>query len=103
MATFTTYDGRSAEDVQDVISNISPTDTYVHGIRPQKYSTYLPIPTRYSRKPADNKAVEVDPSMATLTATTMKSGNTQILTKAFSKCYPCHWTYGRAKDGIPTW
>ena len=33
---------------------------------------------------ADNKAVEgADPSMATLTPTTMKTGNTQILTKAF--------------------
>ena len=33
---------------------------------------------------ADNKAVEgADPSMATLTATTMNTGNTQILTKAF--------------------
>jgi hypothetical protein len=32
---------------------------------------------------ADNKAVEgADPSMATLTATTMITGNTQILTKA---------------------
>ena len=33
---------------------------------------------------ASNAAVEgADPSMATLTATTMISGNTQILTKAF--------------------
>ena len=30
---------------------------------------------------ADNKAVEGRPSMATLSATTMRTGNTQIMTK----------------------
>ena len=50
---------------------------------------------------ADNKAVEgADPSMATLTATTMRTGNTQILTKAFqvSATADAVRTYGRAKE-----
>jgi len=50
---------------------------------------------------ADNKAVEgADPSMATLTATTMNTGNTQILTKAFqvSATADAIKTYGRAKE-----
>ena len=48
-----------------------------------------------------NAAVEgADPSMATLTATTMISGNTQILTKAFqiSQTSDAVSTYGRAKE-----
>ena len=50
---------------------------------------------------ASNAAVEgADPSMATLTATTMISGNTQILTKAFqiSQTSDAVATYGRAKE-----
>lgn len=48
-----------------------------------------------------NAAIEgADPSMATLTATTMISGNTQILTKAFqiSQTSDAVSTYGRAKE-----
>ena len=51
--------------------------------------------------PASNAAVEgADPTMATLTATTMLSGNTQILTKAFqiSASADAVATYGRAKE-----
>ncbi len=51
--------------------------------------------------PAANAAVEgADPTMATLTATTMISGNTQILTKAFqvSESAQAVSTYGRAKE-----
>ena len=54
---------------------------------------------------ADNKAVEgADPSMATLTATTMNTGNTQILTKAFqvSATADAIKTYGRAKETAST-
>ncbi len=50
---------------------------------------------------ADNKAVEgADPSMATLSPTTMRSGNTQIMTKAFqvSATADAVATYGRAKE-----
>ena len=86
MSTFTTYDiVGAAEDVQDVISNISPTDTYITAIRPQKVTAKS---FQYQQDTlaaaADNKAVEgADPSMATLTATTMKSGTCQILTRHF--------------------
>ena len=51
--------------------------------------------------PAANAAVEgADPTMATLTSTTMISGNTQILTKAFqvSESAQAVSTYGRAKE-----
>lgn len=50
---------------------------------------------------ADNKAVEgADPTMATLSPTTMLTGNTQILTKAFqvSATADAIKTYGRAKE-----
>ena len=50
---------------------------------------------------ADNKAVEgADPSMATLSPTTMRTGTTQILTKAFqvSATADAIKTYGRAKE-----
>ena len=49
MATFTTYDVvGAAEDVQDVISNISPTkQTPMYtAIRPQKVSARVSISTR---------------------------------------------------------
>ena len=50
---------------------------------------------------ADNKAVEgADPSMGTLSATTLRSATTQILTKAFqvSATADAVATYGRAKE-----
>jgi len=50
---------------------------------------------------ASNAQVEgADPTMATLTATTMISGTTQILTKAFqiSQTSDAVSTYGRAKE-----
>ena len=88
MATYTTYDQvGKAEDVSDIISNISPTDTPMYtAIRPVKVHARV---YEYQQDTlvaaADNKAVEgADPSMATLTATTMKTGNTQILTKALT-------------------
>ena len=86
MATYTTYDQVGmAEDVSDIISNISPTDCPMYtAIRPQKvHARVYEYQQDTLASAADNKAVEgADPSMATLTATTMKSGNTQILTKA---------------------
>ena len=50
---------------------------------------------------ADNKAVEgADPSMGTLSATTLRSATTQILSKAFqvSATADAVATYGRAKE-----
>ena len=71
-------------------------------IRPQKvHARVYQYQQDTLANPADNKAVEgADPSMATLTATTMKSGNTQILTKAFqvSATADAIKTYGRAKE-----
>ena len=104
MATFSTYDQVGlAEDVSDVITDISPTDTpMVTLIRPQKVSARVyEYQTDTLASAADNKAVEgADASMATLTATTMITGNTQILTKAFqvSATADAIKTYGRAKE-----
>jgi len=104
MATYTTYDQvGKAEDVQSLISIISPTDCPMYtAIRPQKvHARVYEYQQDVLASPADNKAVEgADPSMATLTATTMKTGNTQILTKAFqvSATADAIKTYGRAKD-----
>lgn len=87
MATYTTYDQvGKAEDVQDLISIISPTSCPMYtAIRPQKvHARVYEYMQDTLASPQDNKAVEgADATMATLTATTMKTGNTQILTKAF--------------------
>ena len=104
MATYTTYDQvGKAEDVQELISIISPLDCPMYtAIRPQKvHARVYEYQQDTLASAADNKAVEgADPSMATLTATTMKTGNTQILTKAFqvSATADAIKTYGRAKE-----
>jgi hypothetical protein len=104
MPTFGTYDQVGlAEDVSDVITDITPTDTPMYTmIKPQKVSARVYEYQEDSlASAADNKAVEgADPSMATLTATTMRTGNTQILTKAFqvSATADAVRTYGRAKE-----
>jgi len=104
MATFTTYNQVGlAEDVSDIISDISPTDCPMYtAIRPQKvHARVYEYMEDTLAAAADNKAVEgADPSMATLTATTMRSGNTQIMTKAFqvSATADAIKTYGRAKE-----
>jgi hypothetical protein len=104
MATFTTYNSVGMkEDVSDVISNITPTDTPMYTmIKSQKVQARI---YEYMEdtlaNAADNKAVEgADPSMATLSPTTMRSGNTQIMTKAFqvSATADAVATYGRAKE-----
>ena len=88
MATFTTYDTvGAAEDVQDLIVDISPTDCPMYTmIKPQKvHARVYEYQEDSLAAAADNKAVEgADPTMATLTATTMRTGNTQILTKALT-------------------
>lgn len=104
MATYTSYDQvGKAEDVSDIISDISPTDTpMVSLIKPQKVSARVyEYQTDSLAAAAANAAVEgADPTMATLTATTMITGNTQILTKAFqvSATADAIKTYGRAKE-----
>jgi hypothetical protein len=104
MATFTSYDQVGLkEDVSDIITDITPTDTpMVSMIKTQKvHNRVYQYQTDALASAASNAAVEgADPSMATLTATTMISGNTQILTKAFqiSQTSDAVSTYGRAKE-----
>lgn len=105
MATYTSYDQVGIkEDVSDIITDITPTDT--------PFSTMIgngeTIANRVHQyqedslaSAADNKAVEgADPSMGTLSATTLRSATTQILTKAFqvSATADAVATYGRAKE-----
>ena len=104
MATYTSYNQVGLkEDVSDIISDITPTDTpMVSMIKTQKvHNRIYQYQTDALASAAANAAVEgADPSMATLTATTMISGNTQILTKAFqiSSTSDSVSTYGRAKE-----
>lgn len=104
MATFTTYNTvGAAEDVSDIISNISPTDCPMYTmIKSQKvHARVYEYMEDTLAAAGDNKAVEgADPSMATLSPTTMRTGNTQIMTKAFqvSATADAIKTYGRAKE-----
>lgn len=104
MATYTSYSQvGKAEDVSDIITDISPTDTpMVSLIKTQKVSARVyEYQTDSLASAADNKMVEgADATMATLTATTMITGNTQILSKAFqvSATSDAIKTYGRAKE-----
>ena len=104
MATYTTYDQvGKAEDVSDIITDITPTDTPLYSsIRTESISARIHEWQEDSlAAAADNKAVEgADPSMATLSATTLRTNNTQIFTKAFqvSATADAIKTYGRAKE-----
>jgi hypothetical protein len=91
------------EDVSDIITDITPTDTpMVSMIKTQKvHNRVYQYQTDSLAAAASNAQVEgADPTMATLTATTMISGTTQILTKAFqiSQTSDSVSTYGRAKE-----
>lgn len=104
MATYTTYNQvGKAEDVSDIITDITPTDTPM--------STLMKSEKTHARvfewqedslaNAAVNAAIEgADASMATLSPTTMRSNVTQILTKAFqiSATADAIKTYGRAKE-----
>lgn len=104
MATFTTYDQvGKAEDVQDIITDISPTDCPMYTmIKPQKvHARVYEYMEDTLAAAADNKSVEgADPTIGSLSATTMRTGNTQILTKSFqvSATADAIRTYGRAKE-----
>ena len=104
MALYSTYDQvGKAEDVSDIISDISPTDTpFTTMIKSEKVSARTFEWQEDSlAAAADNKAIEgADASMATLSPTTMRTNNTQILTKAFqvSATADSIKTYGRAKE-----
>jgi hypothetical protein len=104
MAQFTTYDSVGlAEDVSDIITDISPTDTpFYSTIRSEKCSARIVEWQEDSlAAAADNAQLEGHtPSMATLSPTTMRTNNTQIMSKAFevSATADAVKTYGRAKE-----
>lgn len=102
--TYSTYDQVGlAEDVSDVISNISPTKTpFQTAIGTEKVSARLFEWQEDSlRAPADNKKVEgfVAADVAR-SATAMRSNNTQIMSDTFriSATADVVKTYGRAKE-----
>ena len=104
MATYTTYDqvGKK-EDVSDIISDITPTDTPMFTMmRSEKVSarTFSWLEDSLAAA-ADNNQVEgADASMATLTDAVERTNNTAILHKAFqvSATSDAIATYGRAKE-----
>ena len=104
MATYTTYDqvGKK-EDVSDIISDITPTDTpFFTMIRSEKVNarTFSWLEDSLAAA-ANNAQVEgADATMATLTDATERTNNTQILHKAFqvSATADAIGTYGRAKE-----
>ncbi len=104
MATFTSYDqiGR-AEDVSDVITNITPTDVpFTSSIRTEKVSgRVFEFQEDTLASAGDNKLVEGGAlSAGTQTPTNMLTNTTQILSKTFavSKTADSIKTYGRAKE-----
>ena len=104
MAVFSTYNQVGiAEDVSDIISNITPTDTpFTTLIKSEKvHNRTFEYQEDTLANAADNKAVEGAAfSAGTQTATTLRTGTTQILTKVFevSATADAVKTYGRAKE-----
>lgn len=104
MATFTTYNQiGQAEDVSDIITNLTPSDTpFYSSIKSEKISARIyewQIDTLASG--AANAAAEgADATDVDHTPTTMLSNTTQIFTKAFkiSRTADVVKTYGRAKE-----
>ena len=102
--TYTTYDQVGiAEDISDIITNISPTKTpFQTSIGSEKIDNRLFQWQEDSlRAVADNKALEgfVAADVAR-TATTLRSNYTQILSDVFriSSTADAVRTYGRAKE-----
>ena len=104
MTTYTTYSQVGlAEDVSDIISNISPFDTpCITMFKNEKVNartfSYLEDTLEASQA---NYAVEgADASMQTLQNATERTQNPQILTKAFqiSGTADAVRTHGRAKE-----
>jgi hypothetical protein len=104
LTTYTTYDqvGKK-EDVSDIITDITPTDTpFFTMIRSEKVNarTFSWLEDSLAAA-ANNAQVEgADATMATLTDATERTNNTQILHKAFqvSATADAIGTYGRAKE-----
>lgn len=104
MATYTTYDQvGKAEDVSEIITNISPTKTpFSSGLKSEKISART-----FDWQEDSLRAVQVNSqtegftaSDATLTATTLRSNVAQILEKTIkvSATADAIKTYGRARE-----
>lgn len=104
MATYTSYDQIGlAEDVSDVISNITPTRTpFQTSIKSEKVSARL-----YEWQEDELRAVQVNAQLegftasdATLTPTVMRDNVTQILEKTIKVAATADAvkTYGRARE-----
>ena len=104
MAQFTSYDTIGAkEDVSDVITNITPTDTpFQSSIRTEKVQARtFSFQEDTLAAAADNKLVEGGTlSEATRSPTNLLSNVTQILSKTFEVSSTANTisTYGRAKE-----
>lgn len=104
MAVFTTYDQvGKAEDVSSIITDITPTDVpFTTSIKSEKVSARVfEWQEDALAAAADNKAVEGAAfSAGTQTATTLRTNNTQILTKVFevSATADAIKTHGRARE-----
>lgn len=101
---FTTYDQvGKAEDVSDIITNITPTDTpFTSMIKSEKVNARV-FEWQEDSLPnaADNKHVEgAEFTNVARTATTLRTNNTQILSDTFevSATADAIATYGRAKE-----
>ena len=104
MSLYSTYDQvGQKEQVDDLISNISPSDTpFFSMIKSEKVSarTFEWLEDSLASA-AVNAAVEgADAYMATLSPATSRTNTTQILTKSFqvSATADSIATYGRAKE-----
>lgn len=104
MATYQTYQQIGmAEDVSDVIANISPTSTPMQSMfkTDKVHARTFEYQEDAIRASAVNAAVEgADASYITISPTTMRSNTTQIFTEAFqvSNTSETVRTYGRAKE-----
>ena len=104
MATYQTYQQIGmAEDVSDVIANISPTSTPMQSMfkTDKVHARTFEYQEDAIRASAVNAAVEgADASYITIAATTMRSNTTQIFSEAFqvSNTAETVRTYGRAKE-----
>jgi len=87
MATFLTYNAvGNREDLSDIITNISPTDTPLYSMfgRTKADATYHEWLEDELAAPGANKAVEgAEYTIGTVTARTRKGNYTQIFTKGY--------------------
>lgn len=105
MATYTTYDQvGKAEDVSDIISDITPTDTPAFSLMKQGKIGARVFEWQEDSLDAANAANAIveggDATVGSITPTVMRSNTTQIFEKTFavSGTADAIKTYGRAKE-----